>query len=139
MSSKNRVIADTSFVVAVAIKTDNRHKDCVELFKRYDRIYLPQSALAEVAFMLTRAGGKQATAHFFRWLHLKYDPVPLIAEDFSRTADLLEKYNDSRIDFVDATVAAIAERLNINLILTLDQRDFHLLRPNHIEHFQLLP
>lgn len=37
---------------------------------------------------------------------------------------LLEKYTDSRMDFVDASIADVAERLNITRVLTLDQREF---------------
>ena len=56
-----------------------------------------------------------------------------------RAADILEKYADSRIDFVDASVAAVAERMRISHILTLDRRDFQILRPTHVDHFELLP
>jgi uncharacterized protein len=51
----------------------------------------------------------------------------------------LAKYADSRIDFVDASVMAVAERYGITKILTLDRRDFRLLRPQHCQAFELLP
>jgi predicted nucleic acid-binding protein len=103
-------------------------------------ILLPQSVLAEVAFMLTRAGGKSATVRFFRALpQSKYRPIALKAEDFIHAADILQKYQDTRVDFVDATIAAIAERLHIPTILTLDRRDFGLIRPAHVDFFALLP
>ncbi len=138
--TNSEVIADTGFVVAVALRTDTWHEACVKLFYQYERIYLPQSAFAEIAFMLTRSGGKQATPYFLR--HLSRSPYitePLIVEDFRRTAELLEKYADSRVDFVDASVCAVAERLNITRILTLDRRDFDILRPAHVDHFEILP
>jgi predicted nucleic acid-binding protein len=56
-----------------------------------------------------------------------------------RTADILDKYIDSRVDFVDATIVAVAERLQVSLILTLDQRDFRLVKPVHVEYFDLQP
>jgi predicted nucleic acid-binding protein len=43
------------------------------------------------------------------------------------------------VDFVDATIAAVAERLNITRILTLDQRDFQIIRPKHSDYFEILP
>ena len=49
------------------------------------------------------------------------------------------KYTDSRIDFVDCVITAMAERLNISRILTVDQRHFRLLRPSHIPAFDILP
>lgn len=59
--------------------------------------------------------------------------------DLLRAADILKSYADSRIDFVDACVVAIAERLNITQILTLDHRDFSIVRPHHCVTFELLP
>ena len=46
-----------------------------------------------------------------------------------RVAEILDEYLDSRIDFVDASVMAVAERYGSTKILTLDQRDFRLYRP----------
>ncbi|MDB9529179.1 hypothetical protein PN498_24520 [Oscillatoria sp. CS-180] len=57
----------------------------------------------------------------------------------ARTADILERYIDSKVDFVDAVVMAIAEWLNLTTVLTLDQRDFRLFRPTHCESFRLKP
>ena len=51
-------IADTGFVIAVALATENWHEACVKLFRQYERIYLPQTTLAELAFMITRTGGQ---------------------------------------------------------------------------------
>jgi len=69
----------------------------------------------------------------------KYQPVPLEGEDFLRTAELLDQYADTRVDFVDCTVVAIAERLKIARILTVDRRDFSIIHPKHVEYFELLP
>jgi len=69
----------------------------------------------------------------------KYRVLALEMEDLLRTAEILEQYADTRVDFVDATIAAVAERLKITRILTLDQRDFHIIRPKHIGYFEILP
>jgi predicted nucleic acid-binding protein len=34
---------------------------------------------------------------------------------------------------------AVAERYEITRILTLDRRDFEIVRPAHIAHFEILP
>jgi predicted nucleic acid-binding protein len=36
-------------------------------------------------------------------------------------------------------IVAIAERLNITRVLTLDRRDFQLIRPKHCSAFEILP
>lgn len=69
----------------------------------------------------------------------KYCLVELTPPDLARTMFILQKCAATRVDFVDATIAAIAERMNIKRILTLDRRDFGLIRPKHIQQFELLP
>lgn len=59
--------------------------------------------------------------------------------DYGRAAAILRQYNDAHIDLVDSLVVAMAERLNIDLILTLDQRHFRMFRPKHCVAFKLLP
>lgn len=51
----------------------------------------------------------------------------------------LEKYEDAALDFVDATIVSMAERLNISTVLTLDKRDFHMIRPRHTGYFTIMP
>jgi predicted nucleic acid-binding protein len=63
----------------------------------------------------------------------------LTIQDLLRTLELLRRYEDAQIGFVDATVVAIAERLKIQHILTTDRRDFSLIRPRHCKQFELLP
>lgn len=63
----------------------------------------------------------------------------LTLPDLERAIEILDVYADSRLDFVDSTIVAIAERLNITRILTLDRRDFTIIRPTHHAHFEILP
>jgi len=59
--------------------------------------------------------------------------------DLERTATILKKYADNRVDFVDCAVVAMAERLNIKRILTVDRRHFQIFRPKHCKFFQIIP
>jgi predicted nucleic acid-binding protein len=135
------VIADTSFVVSAINQADDKYQTCQSIYRQQrDFIYLPQSTLAETAYMLGRSIGNRGVATFlFRLPQTKYRIVALTDEDLYRTAELLRQYADSRVDFVDATIIAVAERTKIARILTLDQRDFHIIRPRHAAHFELLP
>ncbi|MGF1600738.1 MAG: hypothetical protein ACFCU8_01750 [Thermosynechococcaceae cyanobacterium] len=40
---------------------------------------------------------------------------------------------------MNVSIMAIAERLNITTVLTIDQRDFSLFRPLHCQNFILRP
>jgi predicted nucleic acid-binding protein len=59
--------------------------------------------------------------------------------DIGRMAGLAETYIDLPPGIVDAAVAAIAERLGLTGIATLDHRHFTVIRPRHVQAFTLLP
>ncbi len=90
--------------------------------------------------MLGREAGITAVVDFLKGLSKsRFRLVSLRSDDIYRVAEILEKYADSRIDFVDASVMAIAERYDSKIVLTLDRRDFQIFRPRHCEWFKLLP
>ncbi|MCZ8223057.1 MAG: PIN domain-containing protein [Microcystis sp. LE19-84.1B] len=133
-------ISATGFVVALLNQSDIKHSDVVAIYQNYQQILLPQTVLAEVAYLVGRSAGVSTVAAFLKGLSAsRFHLIPLSETDVIRVSEILEEYKDSRIDFVDATVMAIAERLKITLILTLDQRDFRLFRPKHCQSLEILP
>lgn len=70
-------------------------------------------------------------------MHLIFE-TPRV-EDYKRAAEIIRKYDDANIDFVDAIIVAIAERLNVTKILTVDCRHFDAFRPRHTAAFEILP
>lgn len=133
-------VADTGFVVALANKKDPNHLPAYTLYRQIAKIILPQTTLVESAYLIGKFGGTQAVIHFLTSVPVsRYVPTALHDSDFARIAQLLSAYADTRIDFVDASVMIIAERLQIDTILTLDRRDFSIVRPKHCEALTLLP
>lgn len=93
-----------------------------------------------MAYLVGRDAGITTVIAFWQGLtSSRFQLTPLIQPDIDRTAEILEQYQDSRIDFVDASVMAIAERYKSRTILTLDQRDFRLFQPQHCKIFEILP
>jgi uncharacterized protein len=134
------VVADTGFVVALMNQSDTRHIDVLPIYLKYSQILLPKTVLVEVAYLIGRDAGPKTTIAFLRNLPAsRFQPIDLLTQDLDRIANILEQYLDSRIDFVDASVMAIAERYNAQTIFTLDQRDFRIFRPQNCEAFRLLP
>lgn len=134
------VIADTGFVVAFISKRDSNHEACKLIYRQYSEILLPQTVLAEVAYLIDREAGSRAVASFLKGLpRSRLQLAAIVEEDVSRVAEILTRYDDSRIDFVDATVMAMAERYRIQQVITVDRRDFQLFRPKHCKSFILLP
>ena len=59
--------------------------------------------------------------------------------DFRRMADLVEQYDNLPFGGSDASVVALAERLGVTTVMTLDRRHFSVVRPRHVATFTLLP
>ena len=133
-------VADTGFVVALLHRGDKNHQAAASIYQQIQAAHLPQSALAEVAYLLTHRASSDAVVELLKRLPTsKLISTALTDEDLASTASILQQYRSSRIDFVDATVMAVAERLTITTILTVDYRDFRLYRPTHSPFFTLLP
>lgn len=52
---------------------------------------------------------------------------------------LLDQYHDLEIGLADATVVAVAERLEVFRLLSFDHRHFRAITPRNSTHFTLLP
>ena len=81
----------------------------------------------------------RAEARFLRALSGELQRVDLADEDWARAVELIERYADLGLGLVDASVVAVAERLGVTDIATLDRRDFAVVRPRHVVAFTLLP
>ena len=101
---------------------------------------VPQLVVAEVCYLLEREHGSRAEAAFLRSFgRRELTLVPLTVADTDRMAELVETYASLRLGGVDASVIAIAERLNVATIATLNRRDFTVVRPRHVQALTLLP
>lgn len=101
---------------------------------------LPPVSLVEVAYLVGRDAGIPTVVRFLqRITNSRFQIIAATDQDLNRTAELLDIYSDSKLSFVDASIIAIAERLDIETILTIDQRDFRMVIPNHRNSFELKP
>lgn len=135
------VIVDTSFIMALLNPGDAWHGACLRVASDLKTsLIVPITVLPEVAYLaesrLGQAVMRRAMAELLRPEWTLEAPN---WSDLQRANELLELYGDAKLDFVDATVIAIAERLRIRRVLTLDQRHFRPIRPRHCPAFDLLP
>ena len=135
-------LLDSGFLYALIDDRDVHHKAVVDARSFVGgRVVFPVPAITEVSYFVRMNLGAAALSTFLEDLSKTPDlslesPLP---SDYARTAEILRKYNDANIDFVDACIVAIAERLNITKILTVDRRHFSIFRPNHCDAFEILP
>ena len=103
-------------------------------------LIVPQLVITEVAYLLETRLGPEAEVRFLGDLAagtLTLDPV--VPGDWLRIAELVAEYRDLPLGTVDASVVAAAERLSVETVATLDRRHFSIVRPLHVEAFELLP
>jgi predicted nucleic acid-binding protein len=135
------LIVDAGPLYAAAARRDKHHERSVALLSSSQRpLLVPALVLTEVSYLLADRIGEQAELAFVRALadgELSVEPV--LDSDWSRISELMEQYLDLPLGMVDASVIALAERRNLDVIATLDQRHFSVVRPRHVEAFTLVP
>lgn len=103
-------------------------------------VLVPVIVLPEVAYLLGRRIGADAELAFTRAISDgEFTLEALAPEDVERAADLMGIYIDTPLGLVDACVVAAAERLDIVSVLTVDRRNFSIVRPRHVPSLKLLP
>ena len=102
------------------------------------RLILPAFVVAETTYFVGLRMGSSTEARFLREL-TAYDVEAPAPEDWTRMAELVEQYRDFPLGGTDASVIALAERLDTDLVITLDRRHFGAVRPRHCEAQRLLP
>ena len=138
---KKTAIIDSGFLYATLDKGDIHHRSVVQVLETFDgKILLPVPVLVETGYLIQARLGHATMRLFVQ--KLQEGPLQLVSiqkRDFRRIHELLTQYADLELDLVDASVTALAERLDIRKILTVDQRDFRTIRPNHCPYFEILP
>ena len=134
-------LLDSGFLFASLNASELEHQATIRLLEKIrEPIVLPVPAITEIAYLLARDINNEAAADFVASLATTELTLELSRqEDYTRSAEILRRYSDAKLDFVDTLIVAIAERLNITRVLTLDRRDFQLIRPKHCSAFELLP
>lgn len=138
------IIIDTGPLVAAALTKDPDHHACVELFTGLHlagrEMIIPTPVVAEVGYLLGTKADARTEALFLRSLaDGDFTVEPLTRSDYGRMADLVEQYADLPLGTTDAAVVAVAERLNVSEVATLDHRHFTVVRPDHVKALTLLP
>ncbi|MCY7376449.1 MAG: PIN domain-containing protein [Pyrinomonadaceae bacterium] len=134
-------LMDTGFWYASIDESDQHYAKVAPVADKIREIVvLPIPVITETAYLISRNKNVEALAIFSEGLaRTLFQLEAPTAEDYLRTAEILRKYDDANIDFVDACIVAIAERLSITKILTVDRRHFGIFKPRHCAAFEILP
>jgi uncharacterized protein len=132
------IIADTGGILVLLDQDHPKHHAALEALD--EPIIVPSIVLPEVDYLaMQRLPYGTNTAFLKSLLGGDFEYLELNLEDIRRATEIMNQYADARVGLVDAAVVAVAERLNINRILTIDHRHFSLFRPRNLGYLELLP
>ncbi len=134
------LVCDASVIFAALNRRDRHHDRCAELLSENTPTTIPAPVLVEVDWIARSRGVTEATDALLASIDGRdVIVVDLDEEDYRRVRSLQQRYADLPLEFVDAAVVAIAERLEQTTIATLDRRHFSVIRPLHVPAFELVP
>ncbi|MCC5950507.1 MAG: PIN domain-containing protein [Acidimicrobiia bacterium] len=135
------LIVDCGPLVATADRDDPDHDACTQLLESdTGGLVTTAMVIAEAAYLIARRGGPAAEAALYRSIiNGEMTVEPLGRSDWVRIAELVDTYSDLGLGGTDASVIAVAERLDVATVATLDRRHFTVVRPANCDAFQLLP
>ena len=133
------LLLDTGALVSLLDRSQNRHQEFLRFFSDWTApVVSSEAVLTEATHLLGRvAGGRRACLDFF--LSGGAILVPASVSSLRRCRLLVERYADLPMDFADATLVALAEELDTNLVLTTDRRDFAVYRVGTRRRFRVVP
>ncbi len=135
------LILDTGPLFAAMDRSDADHDRCASLLEGTNEpIVIPAPVVVEVDWLSARR------LHVDAFLSLLDDILDkrlavedLRIADYARSRELVDRYRDLPLGFVDAAVISIVERLGEAKLATLDHRHFAVVRPRHVPTLRLLP
>ncbi|MHB8437748.1 MAG: PIN domain-containing protein [Acidimicrobiales bacterium] len=135
------IVVDSGVLIATADVDDRHHLRCTQLLDaRGHEFVVPAPVVVEVCWMLGRHVSIDLEADFLASLadnELRVESLD--GFDYGRMAELVDAYRNLPLGAVDAAVVAVAERLGIITLATIDRRDFSVVRPRHVDNFELVP
>jgi len=135
------LIVDTGPLVAAADEADRDHETCIRLLSMAEGpLVVSPLVVAEAAYLIGRQLGPLFEAEFFRSISEGELVLEgMTSSDLVRMAELVENYIDLPLGGTDASVVVMAERHRQGRIATLDHRHFSVVRPSHVDAFELVP
>ena len=133
------LLLDTGAFVALADRSERRHADCVAVLDGWSgSIVTTEAVLTETLYLVGPRWQAQKVCLEFL-LRGAFLLVPQSQASLKRISALMEKYRSVPMDYADATLVALGEELQTDVVFTLDHRGFSAYRLNQRKPFRLVP
>jgi hypothetical protein len=135
------LILDTGPLYASLDTGDRDHRRCRRLIEEADEaLVVPAPVLPELDYLVAERLGSGPMIAFLRDVEeAAYAVEDLQPVDYARAREVMDRYADQDVGFVDAAVLAVVERYGETKLATLDRRHFSILRPRHVSALEILP
>ena len=134
-------IIDTSAIISLVDRSSEHHHSLADIINKENyRLIIPSPVIPEACYMLNKKFGISVEIKFIEEIISVNFHIEVIKFlDLARIVEILKKYNNLDIGYVDGAIIAIAERLKINRIFTLDRKHFNSLIPLGFDYFEIYP
>lgn len=135
------IVVDTSFVYALLDRRDRRHAEAVDWYDDvHDDLATTPLVVAEIDHLVGARAGATARTAFHRDLIAGAYVVHWWMGAEKACVEVAERYADLGVGLADASLVALAARLETLAIATFDERHFRAIRPlAGAAAFELLP
>ena len=135
------LIVDTGPLVAYLNQNDPDHSRCAALLaSRTDKLLVTPYVVTEACYLIGKYVGPDAEINLVEATAAgDLTQVDVTLADLNRMAELMHRHRGFPLGVTDASVIAVAERLKVTEVATLDHRHFHAVRPAHTAALDLLP
>ena len=117
------IFVDTTFLIALLIKTDPLHEKALEISETIrERKVINNTVLNETLNAFTGKGGK-AGKELYQFILEMFDIIYLDEKDYENAIDIYLNFNSS-INYSDCTILSSMVKNKINRIVTFDS-DFN--------------
>ena len=123
----DKILIDSGPMIALFDASDKYHRVSVEFIKNNSaELITTLASITETLHLLCFS--RHAQADFLEWIYAGAIEIEVInSRDFHDIAQMMLKYSDLPMDFADACLVFVADKLKIDTIATID-RDFDIYR-----------
>ncbi|MFD4428335.1 type II toxin-antitoxin system VapC family toxin [Nocardia sp. NPDC058497] len=133
------LIVDANVLVAVMNRKDKRHAEMKAfLSSRTDEFIVTPYIVAEVTYLLQKYAGAQAEIQFMETVRNGVFGEEFEPGDAARIVELMKQFASFPLGAADASLIAVAERLQVRDIATADHH-FRAVRTAGLDYINVVP
>jgi len=132
LGSSKKILIDTGFIVALFNANDEHHIDANKTAERIANLkwYTTSFVVQEIFWMLSKRKSFSDAYGFLEKVPLLFI-LPNLPQDWpKRISSILLRYRSAKIDLADVSLVVLADQLKTGQIVSVDRKDFSILRWN---------